>query len=216
MRCATIVVSPTDGGLHPIDEAIAAEPSVSRERIHRIELLADDTCVILYEVRGELETGLSVLEGQETVLEYELADADRGLVYVHFEPTPRLEALLSVDRSTQFVMLYPLTVTHDGSLRITIVGDESTLRSGIADLPAGIDLELERVGDFQSTPETPAASLTDRQREVLRTALRMGYYEIPRRTTHEEIGATLDVAGITVGEHLRRVENKVLSSVLEG
>ena len=58
-------------------------------------------------------------------------------------------------------------------------------------------------------------TLTERQREVLQTAFRQGYYEIPRRTTTEEIAATVGVERRTAEEHLRRSENKLIAGLIE-
>lgn len=44
--------------------------------------------------------------------------------------------------------------------------------------------------------------LTDRQREVLRTAYRMGYFSYPREATAEEVADALDIAASTVHKHL--------------
>ena len=54
--------------------------------------------------------------------------------------------------------------------------------------------------------------LTGRQREILEAAVESGYYEEPRGATHEEIAREVGVSAGTVGEHLRRVEEKVLLS----
>jgi predicted DNA binding protein len=52
--------------------------------------------------------------------------------------------------------------------------------------------------------------LTERQREMLDTAVRLGYYETPRRTTHRGIAAELDLSVGTVTEHFQRVEASVI------
>jgi predicted DNA binding protein len=40
--------------------------------------------------------------------------------------------------------------------------------------------------------------------------------EVPRRTTHEEIAADLDIAPATVGKQLRKIESRVLTRVAGG
>lgn len=52
--------------------------------------------------------------------------------------------------------------------------------------------------------------LTDRQREVLNTALRRGYFEVPRECTLEELARSLDADKSTVSEVLRRGDAKIL------
>jgi len=58
-------------------------------------------------------------------------------------------------------------------------------------------------------------TLSARQREALRTAAEMGYYEIPRETTTAEVGEALGVSRRTLEGHLRRAENKLVAGFLE-
>ena len=53
--------------------------------------------------------------------------------------------------------------------------------------------------------------LTDRQKEVLKTALRMGYYKTPRATTIRKIAERLNTAPSTIAEILQRSESKIIS-----
>jgi len=56
------------------------------------------------------------------------------------------------------------------------------------------------------------AALTDRQRQVLRTAYLSDYFTSPRGSSAEDIAAALDVTGPTVLYHLRRAQRKLLES----
>jgi len=55
--------------------------------------------------------------------------------------------------------------------------------------------------------------LTDRQREVLATAIGLGYYQPKRETTIEEIADAVGVAPTTAWEHLMRAEAKVMAEL---
>jgi predicted DNA binding protein len=56
--------------------------------------------------------------------------------------------------------------------------------------------------------------LTDAQRRALVTAVKDGYFEVPRRTNLSEIGAKLDISEQSVSENVRRGANNVLSKLL--
>lgn len=58
--------------------------------------------------------------------------------------------------------------------------------------------------------------LTDRQREVLATAVRMGYYSVPRECTLADVAESLDVDKSSVSTTLRRGEAKLVKSSLLG
>jgi hypothetical protein len=56
--------------------------------------------------------------------------------------------------------------------------------------------------------------LTDRQREVLTTAYRMGYFEYPREANASEVADALDISLATFTEHLAAAQGKLLEDVL--
>jgi PAS domain S-box-containing protein len=58
-------------------------------------------------------------------------------------------------------------------------------------------------------------ALTDRQREVLEVAYLAGYFDWPRGSTAEEVADRLGVAAPTFHEHIRRIENKLLSAFFD-
>lgn len=72
--------------------------------------------------------------------------------------------------------------------------------------------------ELQSLVETGTATdlLTDRQRTVLETAVRNGYFDVPRGCTLTDLGATLEVDKSTVSETLRRAERRILLQALTG
>ena len=56
--------------------------------------------------------------------------------------------------------------------------------------------------------------LTGKQSEALLTAHRFGYYTSPRAITTEHIAQSLGIGRTTYEEHLRKAENRVISSLI--
>lgn len=56
--------------------------------------------------------------------------------------------------------------------------------------------------------------LTSRQREVLRTALKMGYFEYPRETNAEGVAEEIGIARSTFAEHLAAAQSTLVENVL--
>ncbi len=56
--------------------------------------------------------------------------------------------------------------------------------------------------------------LTERQREVLRTAYRMGYFERPRDANASTVADALDISASTFAEHLAVAQRKLLEETL--
>lgn len=105
-------------------------------------------------------------------------------------------------------------VSADGNT-MSLVGPQEAIRGTIeAYERAGVSPELRRLGTYRGG-ETPLESLTDRQREIVRTAYRMGYYEVPREATNEDVAAEIGVNPSTVTEHLQRAERNLLASHLQ-
>lgn len=103
---------------------------------------------------------------------------------------------------------------HGHGLDISFVGDQSVLSNVVCEYTdAGIPMVLRTISDYRG-PGGVLDSLTDRQREVVRTAFDMGYYEIPRRVRTEEVAAELGLEQSTVSEHLQRAECNLLGHVL--
>jgi len=73
--------------------------------------------------------------------------------------------------------------------------------------------------EVESDVQSPSAfrrqleeRLTDRQRDVMETALASGYFEWPRGSTAEEVADALGIAAPTFHEHLRAGERKLIES----
>jgi len=77
-----------------------------------------------------------------------------------------------------------------------------------------ISIKLNRLDTVTDRGDRPGFELTDSQRETLFQAVRDGYFEVPRRTTLDEIGNKLGITPQTASENLRRGTNKVLKEML--
>jgi hypothetical protein len=63
-------------------------------------------------------------------------------------------------------------------------------------------------------PEAPGEGLTDRQQEALRTAYEMGYFEIPRTASLDDVAAELDITASSLSERLRRAQTHVIETTV--
>ena len=108
----------------------------------------------------------------------------------------------------------PLEFTGQGGLRTTVIGTHDVLQQAIDDVPDAVNITVQEIGEYSPDPGDVLSMLTDRQLEVFRTAVELGYDEIPRRAAHEDIADELDCAPSTVDEHLRKAESRVLSALV--
>jgi hypothetical protein len=215
MRYATVRLSWTGTELHPVDELFAASDAVVVESIRYVGPVRDGRYVELIELRGDLRRARELLAESAAAVEFDVAGGSgRGVAYVQCRAAGLVEELLDVLHTHDPVVDWPVERVGDETrgLRVTVLGTGRAIGRAAADLPEPVRLRLERMGEYEpgSGAADLPAELTDRQREVLDAAVRMGYYETPRETTHREVAAELGVAVGTVTEHLQRVESRVI------
>ena len=209
MRYVTIVIAQTNDECSTNGEC-ATDPVVEGKAIHYINLLEDGTGVALYQLRGDLEQSAKALEADPEVLSVERSAASDGLVYLHFQANDQMTDLLGIFRRYEIVVDWPMEYTDSGGLRVTMLGEDKKIREAIAEIPDGVQILLEGIGDYHSDTRQLASLLTARQQELLELAIEEGYYEMPRRATLSDLAEQVDITAGTVGEHLRKIESKVI------
>lgn len=211
MREANVTVS--DSGF----DAMGIEELVSLGREAGIRDLEELAChgtgaVVQVEVESRYdEEGLSALT---CVDQWEhVTETDGGHLYVIAFTAPELPDSLAEQAEDLIGTCDP--ELGDGNATMSLVGPQETISGTIGEYEAaGISPDLRKLGSYEGRDE-PVDALTDRQREVIRTAFEMGYYEVPREVSTEQVAAELDLDASTVAEHLQRAERNVLSRVLE-
>ena len=213
MRYVEMVLRPDRDGFHPAEQAIVDDPELDRVAIHHLNQLDDGTIVFLYEARGARD----LMDDNDDVLEYSVSREGSKLhAYIHFEPNELVGALFRAMQEYSIVVDTPVKCLDDGGIRITGMGDQETITEALAVVPDSVDVELEAMREYHPDDRQLFSMLTDRQQEILLTAAELGYYDVPRDATYEDIAGELDLAPVTVGEHLRKIESRVLTEVLPG
>jgi DNA-binding CsgD family transcriptional regulator len=101
-------------------------------------------------------------------------------------------------------------------LDVTILGSHEAIGERVDEYEAaGANVLLRALSDYEG-PDDPLDAMTPRQREVLKTAFDLGYFDVPREATTEAVGDALDLDPSTVREHLQRAQHNLLSELLAG
>ena len=142
------------------------------------------------------------------VTAYERLEAtdERSLAKYETTDTALYEFLEATDLPPEF----PLVV-RDGWYEFDLTGTREEfdrLRTALDD--GGHDYELLSIVEIAESEDL----LTDRQRELLDAALRLGYFEVPRSCTLAELADCVGVDKSTASRVLRRGEARVLASYL--
>ncbi|QIB74747.1 DNA-binding protein [Halogeometricum borinquense] len=215
MRQVRFTGSPAGELRRPLFDLLASGEWVRETRLVDWTL-GTDCPAALFIVRGDSVRFEAALAGVPDVQSYEVqhADADRFALYVTLDTPEPLTTLFDALTTSGLVVVGPV-IYRDGCVRGSLVGQAADIRSAFDSFPDSLSLTIESVTEFDVGREFPAATLTDRQLTVVRTAAKMGYYEIPRETTHGAIAAALDCAASTVSEHLHRAEAKLVTGALD-
>lgn len=185
----------------------------TQEAIQYLNLLDDGTVVGVARFRGDADRLATIEDEIPEIISCTVTGGETWLAYLQYEPG-KFETVLLERIDTEAISIdWPMKETDDG-LEVTLFGEDTALQRLIAGFPEEVDVTLERAGEYQPHMDDPAGQLTDRQKEILRTALAAGYYDIPRRATQRDLAAELGLSRGTVGDHLRRVEAKIIQFVV--
>lgn len=214
MRYVRLRVTPEDGAaFHPLGAELRRDPAVERERIHRVDLLADGTGVMLAEATGDRERYEAILTDSEYVHEFAVTGAEgRWYSYTHFDPTETTRAMMERRRENELMLEMPVEITDDGAMEMTMVGSQEAFSGATGTDYDGWQVEILELGDHPPTLSDLFAALTSRQQEVLEAAVDLGYYESPRAATQADVAEAVEATPSTVGEHLQKVESRVFQA----
>lgn len=216
MRYVRLELLPPTGAVHPVGQRLATEPDLERAEIVYVDSFPDGTGILLYRLRGDGETLESRVEDHPLVLDWDLFEGAGSDLYCYLyldsgEPASKLMSLVGQDG---LIVETPIEFSGDGSLRLTVAGTDEMIQDAYQAIPEGFDYEIIKTGEYDPTSKWSIFELTTRQQEVLRTAVEIGYYDVPKQATHQDIANELDCATSTVDEHLRKAESAVFLSLL--
>jgi predicted DNA binding protein len=102
-------------------------------------------------------------------------------------------------------------------MKVALVGEEKEIQKLLRRVgksrTAPKILSLTRLG---ANPESPISLLTAKQRQAVLAAYGLGYYDVPRRISTEEMARLLKIDKSTLAEHLRKAEKRMIKSIVAG
>jgi predicted DNA binding protein len=217
MRYLTVLVKP-DGGraFHPLGKELTDDPSINRRAIHHIELLDDDTVLLFAEASGSKERYKQIMEKSPHVISHLTAGDDRWMAVSQFEPTEAVRRSLELQRESLLVIETPIHFTSENHLKVTYLGTDETFGKlyEYADEMEQLTFDILKMGAYEVDNSSFNRMITSRQEEVLEAAVDLGYYSEPREASLEDIGEVIGISPGTVGEHLRKAEERVFTELV--
>ncbi len=102
----------------------------------------------------------------------------------------------------------------DDGVRLHFAGDSKVLSRFVQQVRKKLVVRVVRLGPYRQNLPYALAALTDVQLRALTAAHQLGYYEIPRKASTEDVAKALKMHKGTAGEHLRRAERHVFAELL--
>ena len=210
----TYTITP-DRGYFELGETLMWEYDIYLKLIHSIEFVSDGSVVIVYTVEGDTELLMAGMdEAENRSFEYTVTrGSDHSVIKIQFYPDEVLERLFDIQRSFGVSMQFPLEyVGYDPAvIEITEIGSREEIRRRIQETREVAAVDVKQFKRYEPETDQFFQELTDRQQEVLLTAIDQGYYRNPREATQGDIASELGCSTSVVGQHLRRIESKLVS-----
>jgi len=164
----------------------------------------------LLQVRSEaVEAVLEGIRAHDTIEEVSLIQRTEGAATIQIV-TSRPMILLAAKRSGIPIEM-PVEIQNGTAIVDVSAGHDRLSALGDQFSAMGIDFEIEYIQQRLH----PNQLLTDRQRELLRLAASMGYYDTPRECTLTDLAEEIGLAKSTCSETLHRAEEVVMKKFIE-
>jgi hypothetical protein len=153
-------------------------------------------------------------------LNRERSGADLFQVLGHFKRDPRDPELSRAWRFFESIEKAPIyglgnPRIEGKTLKVSVLADENNIKRLLTGMrEVKVPYKIVRLGKLKEDAQTPIGALTWQQQRVIRLAHTLGYYDIPRRASTEDLAKVLKMDKGTVGEHLRRAEKNVFDTLL--
>lgn len=169
-------------------------------------------------MEGNLEQYVAELESIPSVLNYDIARVDDRHFYVYHRCVVDggAQELFEILTRNTLLLVPPIAFSDGGAATFSLFGDSAEVQAAIESIPDVIEVDVHEVSGMADTPEVTGAMLTARQRKAVEAALSLGYYDLPREASYEDVAAAIDCAPSTAAEHLRKAEGKLVQSVFSG
>ncbi|MFX0125073.1 MAG: helix-turn-helix domain-containing protein [Candidatus Hodarchaeota archaeon] len=109
----------------------------------------------------------------------------------------------------------PASLTEE-AISFSFIGDTETIKELLQIIESLGPIKINSVQNYPFSELDYLSSLTERQREIISLAKETGYYEIPRKISTEDLSEKLGISKSTLIEHLRKAENRIISSLFKG
>jgi len=190
--------------------------------LEQLQVLRQDREEIAIICRVELEEPVSNIEEyikllNDNVFEVKILEKEKTGAYVVFIKV-RMEKLggkgsNKTDTESAFFVSREI---REGKVKVTILGSAKQIKNNLEALKKlGRHYRIISLTDAKFSVDSPLNALTEKQRKVLLTAYSMGYYNLPRKISSEQLAKKLSIHKTALVNHRRKAELRILKNILK-
>ena len=190
--------------------------------LEQLQLLRQDQKEIAMICRVEFEGAVSNVEEyirliNDNAFEVKLLEQEKTGAYIIFV---KIRLTKSPSSSFSFVRsqgtYFVSREVREGKVRLTFLGSSFQIRKILEEVQRrGRWYRIVSVTDAKFSLDSPLNVLTEKQREVLIAAYKLGYYNLPREITSEQLAKKLNIHKSALATHRRKAELGILTEMLK-
>jgi DNA-binding CsgD family transcriptional regulator len=121
-------------------------------------------------------------------------------------------------KQPKMLMARPPDFLDVDRMKVELVGKEDEISKFLqyTDKLSNNSFKILGLTSIDTKGESLLSKLTSRQRQILLTGYALGYYDVPRRISSDELSRHLGIDKSTIVEHLRKAERKIIASIIAG
>jgi DNA-binding CsgD family transcriptional regulator len=121
-------------------------------------------------------------------------------------------------KQPKMLMTRPPDFLDVDRMKVEMIGKEDEIKKLVHYANKWGDNSFKILGltSIDAKGESLLSKLTSRQRQILLTGYALGYYDVPRRISSDDLSRHLNVNKSTIVEHLRKAERKLIGSIIAG
>lgn len=205
--------------LHPMQSFIRHTDAVEYEELRAWNVATGDpdTEYVLFYVEADRERYEEQIDSVDSVRWYDLTPIDEDAFYVYLCQSTRDEdrQWRTAFAELNLLVVPPIAYDDNADFHVTVVGASEDIQAMLDGLPEAIDVDVRAIGEYDRRHAPVAGDVTDRQLAAVDAAVELGYYEVPREASVEDVAAELDCAASTAAKLLQRAEASVMGRVVD-
>lgn len=108
------------------------------------------------------------------------------------------------------------TEIREGKVKMIFLGTVKEIRNILDEVKQhGPNYKIVSLTDAKFSLNSPLNGLTEKQRRVLTTAYKLGYYSLPRKVNSEQLAKKLNLHKSALAAHRRKAELRLITQVLK-